>query len=57
VPGRQCLARRVAQHDTLRRHLAQWQDRRNATQAKVTWHLTINQARAKLRSLYPSFEE
>jgi hypothetical protein len=40
--GRQCLARRVAQHATLRRHVAQWEDRRNATQAKVTWHLTTN---------------
>ena len=55
--GRQCLARRLAQHDTLRRHVAQWQDRRNATQAKVAWHLTTNQARAKLRSLYPSVED
>jgi hypothetical protein len=55
--GRQCLARRVAQHATLRRHVAQWEDRRNATQAKVTWHLTTNQARAKLRSLYPSVED
>jgi DDE superfamily endonuclease len=57
VPGRQCPAGRVARHDTLRRHAAQWQDRRNATQAKVTWHLTTDQARAKLRSLYPSFED
>ena len=51
------LAARVAQHATLRRHVAQWQDRRNATQAKVTWHLTTDQARAKLRSLYPSVED
>ena len=32
--GRQCLARRVAQHATLRRHVAQWEDGRNATQAR-----------------------
>jgi DDE superfamily endonuclease len=57
VLGRQCLSRRIAQHDTLRRQLTQWRDRRNSTQAKVTWHLTTNLARAKLRSLYPSFEE
>jgi hypothetical protein len=56
VLGRQCLSRRVAQHDTLRRHVAQWEDGRNATQAKVTWHLTTDQARAKLRSLYPSVD-
>lgn len=54
--ARQCLARRVASHDTLRRHLAQWEERRNAAQARVTWHLTTDQARVKLRSLYPSVE-
>jgi hypothetical protein len=56
VLGRQCLARRVASHDTLRRHVAQWADQRNAAQARVIWHLTTDQARAKLRSLYPSVE-
>lgn len=54
--GRQCLARRVASHETLRRHVEQWSGQRNATQAKVSWHLTTDQARAKLRSLYPSVE-
>jgi hypothetical protein len=54
--GRQCLARRVASHDTLRRHVAQWEEQRNAAQARVRWHLTTDQARVKLRSLYPSVE-
>lgn len=55
--GRQCLARRIAHHDTLRRHVAQWGDQRNAAQAKVNWHFTTDQARVKLRSLYPSFDD
>ena len=42
--------------DVRRLKHAQWEDGRNATQAKVTWHLTTNRARAKLRSLYPSVE-
>lgn len=54
--GRQCLARRIASYDTLRRHVAQWAEQRNAAQAKVNWHLTTDQARVKLRSLYPSVE-
>ena len=54
--GRQCLARRIASHGTMRRHVAQWEEQRNATQATVRWHLTTDQARAKLRSLYPSVE-
>lgn len=54
--GRQCLARRIANHSTLRRQVAQWEEQRNAMQAKVNWHFTTDQARVRLRSLYPSFE-
>jgi DDE superfamily endonuclease len=52
--GRQCLARRIAQQDTLRRKVEQWADQRNATIIKVDWQFTTEQARVKLRSLYPS---
>jgi hypothetical protein len=52
--GRQCLARRIAQQDTLRRKVEQWADQRNATATKIVWHFTTEQARIKLRSLYPS---
>ena len=52
--GRQCLARRIAQQDTLRRKVEQWEDQRNATATKVDWQFTTEQARVKLRSLYPS---
>ena len=54
--GRQCLARRIAQHDTLCRHVAAWEQQRNAAQAKITWQFTTDQARIKLRSLYPSVD-
>ena len=54
--ARQCLAQRIARPDTLERHVAQWEQDRNAAQTKVNWHFTTDQARAKLRSLYPSFE-
>ena len=52
--GRQCLARRIAQQDTLRRKVEQWEQQRNATIIKVDWQFTTEQARVKLRSLYPS---
>ena len=32
---------------------AAWKEQRNSAQAKVNWHLTTDQARIKLRSLYP----
>ena len=54
--GRQCLAQRIAQHDTLCRHLTAWEAQRNSAQAKVTWQFTTSQARVKLKSLYPSLD-
>lgn len=54
VLGRQCLARRIAQQDTLRRKVEQWEQQRNAAVTKVDWQFTTEQARVKLRSLYPS---
>jgi hypothetical protein len=54
VLGRHCLARRIAHQDTLRRKVEQWANQRNATVTKVDWQFTTEQARVKLRSLYPS---
>jgi hypothetical protein len=54
--GRQCLVRRIANQDTLQRKVEQWEQTRNAAQAQVTWHFTTDQARIKLRSLYPSLD-
>ena len=54
--GRQCLARRIANQDTLRHKVEQWENRRNATVAKINWQFTTEQARVKLRSLYPSVQ-
>ena len=52
--GRQCLARRIAHQDSLRRKVEQWEQQRNAAITKVDWQFTTAQARVKLRSLYPS---
>jgi DDE superfamily endonuclease len=52
--GRQCLARRIAHQDTLQRQIAAWADRRNACSTGVLWQFTTQDARIKLRSLYPS---
>ena len=54
--GRQCLARRIAQHDTLCRHVAAWEEQRNSAQTKITWQFPTSQARIKLKSLYPSMD-
>ena len=49
----QCLNRRIADEDTLRREIAAWEKGRNAKSAKVTWRFTNPDARIKLKRLYP----
>jgi hypothetical protein len=36
--------------------LAAWQQERNSTTSKVIWHFTTEDARVKLKHLYPIFE-
>jgi hypothetical protein len=54
--GRQCLSRRIAHQDTLKRQIAGWEEKRNARPAQVLWQFTTQDARVKLRSLYPSLQ-
>lgn len=50
---KQCLARRIDNIDTLRREAKAWADARNAAQTGVDWQFTTEQARIKLKHLYP----
>jgi transposase len=50
----QCLDRRIPDESTLRREIAAWEESRNAQQATVDWHFTVEDARAKLERLYPA---
>ncbi len=54
--ARQCLSRRIARTDTLKRHIQHWEERRNAAATTVQWQFTTADARIKLRSLYPSLQ-
>lgn len=53
----QCLNRRLDSIETLRREAKAWTDRRNAAGATVDWHFTTDQARIKLKRLYPQLKE
>ena len=53
VLRRQCLSRRIDQ-ETLKREVQAWQDRRNQQRATVKWRFTTQDARIKLKRLYPS---
>lgn len=55
VMTRQCLSRRIADIELLRRELSVWETERNIIAAKVNWHFRTGDARIKLKSLYPSF--
>jgi hypothetical protein len=50
---RQCLDRRIDDMDVLNAELAAWQHATNADQRQVRWHFTTNDARTRLRHLYP----
>jgi hypothetical protein len=50
---KQCLARRIDNIDILRREAKAWADARNAAQTGVDWQFTNEQARIKLKHLYP----
>jgi len=56
VLSRQCLDRRVPDVATLQAEVAAWQDRRNAAGGAVDWRFTTDDARIKLKRLYPSVQ-
>lgn len=57
VMRRQCLeGRRIANRERLGRELRAWEERRNAKGASVNWRFSLDDARVKLRRLYPSIE-
>ena len=50
---RQCLSRRIPALQTLRSETATWQAHRNQTANRVDWQFTTDDARIKLKRLYP----
>lgn len=54
---RQCLRkRRLPDTETLRREVSAWEAERNRLGASVDWRFTSEDARVKLRKLYPSID-
>jgi len=51
---RQCLDRRISALEVLNTELAAWQTATNADQRQVDWQFTTDDARVKLRHLYPN---
>lgn len=49
----QCLDRRIGQIETMKSELSAWEEDRNRRHTKVQWRFTTDDARVKLRKLYP----
>jgi hypothetical protein len=57
VLSRQCLDRRVPNFESLEAEVAACQERRDAVGTKIEWRFRTEDARIKLKRLYPSLKE
>jgi hypothetical protein len=55
VLSRQCLSRRIPELGILRNEIGAWQTQRNQKKAMIKWHFKTQDARIKLRKLYPTY--
>ena len=53
---RQCLQRRLPDTEMLEREVGGWCEERNRLGTSVEWRFTTEDARIKLRKLYPSID-
>lgn len=53
ILSRQCLTQRFASADEMDAAIQSWERRRNQQHAGTNWRFTTNDARIKLKSLYP----
>jgi hypothetical protein len=53
VLATQCLAERMGTRERLEQEVAAWEAARNAAGVRVQWRFTIDEARNKLKRLYP----
>ncbi|MER3404787.1 MAG: IS630 family transposase [Chloroflexota bacterium] len=56
ILSRQCLGRRIPDKATLPAEVTAWAERRNAAGGKVDWRFTTEDARIKLKRLYPQIQ-
>lgn len=53
--SRQCLDRRIESKEILQNETTAWMNARNQKQTKMDWRFTVDDARIKLKRLYPSY--
>ena len=57
VFSNQCLNRRIEDEETLKREIAALETERNQAAATINWRFSTNDARDKLRRIYPSVSD
>jgi hypothetical protein len=55
ILSNQCLDRRIPDQKTLSKEIVAWEKDRNKHHAKADWQFTTEDARIKLKHLYPTF--
>jgi len=56
VLSRQCFCQMIGAAATLHQEVAAWEAKRNANQKGVDWQFTTDDARIKLKQLYPQIQ-
>jgi hypothetical protein len=56
VLSNQCLGRRIRDLETLTAEVAAWEEGRNRTATTIDWRFTMEDARIRLKHLYPARE-
>ncbi len=57
VLARQCLDRRIPDREALAGGVGAWEVERNAAESSIDWRFTADEARIKLKHLYPEVVE
>jgi transposase len=52
----QCLKRHIVTMEEIKQEIEAWQKHRNNKPGKINWQFTANDARIKLRRLYPTYD-
>ena len=57
ILSRQCMDRRIPDQETLKTEILAWQEKRNAIARRMKWRFTTEDARIKLKKLYPTLSD
>lgn len=57
ILSRQCMDRRIPDQETLKKEISAWQEKRNAIARPMEWRFTTDDARIKLKKLYPTLKK